>query len=312
MSKQLLITGANGFVGRALLNATSNYSVLALGRTAPDNRTPFFQAPLGENVDYSQALKGIDVVVHAAARVHVMQDQAADPLAAYREINVAATLNLARQAAAAGVKRFIFISSIKVNGESTPPGKAFLASDTPAPQDAYGQSKAEAEQLLRQLALETAMELVIIRPPLVYGPGVKANFASLMRLASKGLPLPFGAVHNARSLVALDNLVSLICCCIEHPAAANQIFLVSDDEDVSLATLLRLMAKAAGKPARLLPVPPTWFALLAKLTGKQAVIDRLCGNLQLDISHTKKTLGWRPVVSVEQGIKRCFNNEEVC
>ena len=312
MSKRILITGASGFVGRALLNASTAYSVLALGRTAPDNCTPFFQAPLNATADYHAALQGIEVVIHAAARVHVMQEQVADPLAAYREINVAATLNLARQAAVAGVKRFIFISSIKVNGESTEVGKAFLASDKPAPQDAYGQSKAEAEQLLQQLAAETAMELVIIRPPLVYGPGVKANFASLMRLAAKGLPLPFGAVHNARSMVAIDNLVSLIVCCIGHPAAANQVFLVSDDHDVSLTELLRLMAAAAGKRSLLLPIPVSWFVLAGKLVKKQAVIDRLCGNLQLDISHTKQTLGWAPVVSVEQGIQRCFSNEDVC
>lgn len=312
MSKRILITGASGFVGRALLNATTAYSVLALGRTAPDNRTPFFPAPLNATADYNGALQGIEVVIHAAARVHVMQEQVADPLAAYREINVAATLNLARQAAAAGVKRFIFISSIKVNGESTAAGQAFTASDQAAPQDAYGQSKAEAEQLLQQLAAETAMELVIIRPPLVYGPGVKANFASLMRLAAKGLPLPFGAVHNARSMVAIDNLVSLIVCCIEHPAAANQVFLVSDDQDVSLTELLRLMAAAAGKRSLLLPIPVSWFVLAGKLVKKQAMIDRLCGNLQLDISHTKQTLGWTPVVSVKQGIQRCYHNEDVC
>lgn len=312
MTTTLLITGASGFIGKALLKAANSCQVLALGRTAPDNHTPFFQASLSANGCYRAALSGIDVVIHAAARVHVMQDTATDPLSAYREINVLATLNLARQAAEAGVKRFIFISSIKVNGEATAPGVAFSAFDAPAALDPYGQSKAEAEQGLQAIGEQTGMQVVIIRPPLVYGPGVKANFAAMLKLATRGIPLPFGAIHNQRSLVALDNLVSLIMLCVTHPAAANQVFLVSDDQDLSTSTLLRFMAKAAGKPARLVPVPVSWFKVLAKVTGKHAVVDRLCGNLQLNIEHTKTTLGWQPVITPEQAIKRCLMKEDLC
>jgi nucleoside-diphosphate-sugar epimerase len=235
-----------------------------------------------------------------------MQDSSADPLAEFRSINVDSTLNLARQAAAAGINRFVFISSVKVNGESTPPGRAFAEIDAPNPQDAYSQSKHEAEQGLRQLGADTGMEVVVIRPPLVYGPGVKANFAALVRAVQRGWPLPLGAVHNQRSLVALDNLVDFIVTCITHPQAANQTFLVSDGQDLSTAELVRGIAQAAGVPARLLPVPVWALQAGATLLGKGDAVQRLCGNLQVDISKARSLLGWVPPVSVEEGLRRAM------
>jgi nucleoside-diphosphate-sugar epimerase len=259
---------------------------------------------LHPSTDWSIALEGVAVVVHSAARVHVMHDTEADPLAAFRAVNVEGTLNLARQAAAAGVKRFVFVSSVKINGESTQLGRAFTEVDLPNPQDAYGQSKHEAEQGLRQLSTDTGMKVAIIRPPLVYGPGVKANFASLMRAVQRGWPLPLGAVHNQRSLVALDNLVDFIVTCITHPQATNQTFLVSDGQDLSTTELVRGLAQAAGVPARLLPVPVWALQAGASLLGKGDAVQRLCGNLQVDISKARSLLGWVPPVSVEEGLRR--------
>lgn len=235
-----------------------------------------------------------------------MDDPSADPLTEFRRVNVEGTLNLARQAAAAGVQRFIFISSIKVNGEETAPGDAFTASDVPAPQDPYGLSKFEAEEGLRSLAQQTGMEVVIIRPPLVYGPSVKGNFASMIKLVQKGLPLPLGAIHNKRSLVGIDNLVDLIIRCIDHPAAANQTFLASDGVDLSTTELLRSVVKAMGKPSRLVPVPASLLQTGAGLLGKKAMAQRLLGSLQVDISKTREVLGWEPPYTVEEGLRRCF------
>jgi nucleoside-diphosphate-sugar epimerase len=235
-----------------------------------------------------------------------MHDTVADTLMAFRAVNVDGTLNLARQAAALGVKRFVFISSVKVNGESTPPGREFTEADAPNPQDAYGQSKHEAEQGLRQLSADTGMEVVIIRPPLVYGPGVKANFAALMRAVQRGWPLPLGAVHNQRSLVALSNLVDFIVTCITHPQAANQTFLVSDGQDLSTTELVRGLAQAAGVPACLLPVPVWALQAGATLLGKGDAVQRLCGNLQVDMSKARSLLGWVPPVSVEEGLRRAM------
>lgn len=259
-------------------------------------------AGLTAQTDWS-TLTGQDVVIHSAARVHVMDDQSADPLAEFRKINVDGTLNLARQAAASGVKRFIFISSIKVNGEGTAPSKPYTAFDTPAPQDPYGVSKMEAEQGLREIAQQTGMEVVVIRPVLVYGPGVKANFRSMMNWLNKGVPLPLGTIHNKRSLVSLDNLVDLIVTCIDHPAAANQTFLVSDGDDLSTTEMLRRMGEALGKRPRLVPVPAWCLETAAAVLGKRAVAQRLCGSLQVDISHTCDTLGWTPPVSVDEGFR---------
>jgi UDP-glucose 4-epimerase len=231
-----------------------------------------------------------------------MNDAEADPLAAFRKVNVEGTLNLARQAAAAGVRRFIFISSIKVNGEGTAPGMVYTAEDVPAPADPYGVSKMEAEQGLRELAAESAMDVVIIRPVLVYGPGVKANFLNMMLWLDKGIPLPFGAIDNSRSLVALDNLVDLILTCIEHPEAANQTFLVSDGEDLSTTALLNKMANALNKPARLIPVPSWILQSGAALLGRKGLSQRLCGSLRVDITKTRNLLGWTPPLSVDEAL----------
>lgn len=306
-----LVTGANGFLGHAVwrrLNAMSGVQAVGSVRRAPEltGETFIKVGELTPQADWSLTLAGADAVVHLAARVHTMHDTAADPLTAFRTVNVDGTLNLARQAADAGVKRFVFISSVKVNGEFTSPGQAFNETDVSNPQDAYGQSKHEAEEGLRQLTAKSGMEVVIIRPTLVYGPGVKANFAALMRAVQKGWPLPLGAVHNQRSLVALDNLVDFIITCINHPNAANQTFLVSDGQDLSTTELLKGMAKAAGVPSRLLPIPVRALQTAASVLGKGDVIQRLCGNLQVDISKARNLLGWSPPISVEEGLRRAM------
>ena len=295
----ILITGATGFVGSALCHALD----LADYKMRRSNQR------LSES-DWAQSFVGVNTVVHLAARVHIMRDSAADPLAEFREVNVIGTLNLARQAAAAGVKRFVFLSSIKVNGEHTDIGSPFNAEQTPAPQDAYGISKHEAELGLHVIAAETGMQVVIIRPPLIYGAGVKANFASLLRAVRRGVPLPLGlATHNRRSFVAIDNLLSLIITCVHHPNAANQTFLVSDNEDVSTADLLLRMAVALGVPSRLIPVPLCVLNAGAKLLGKADVAQRLLGNLQVDITKNKTLLGWQPPFTLQQGLKLTVNGK---
>jgi nucleoside-diphosphate-sugar epimerase len=309
----LAITGATGFVAKALVQRCMALSaldrainVLAITRQGPTNKVAgarYIQVcNWSEDTDWQTVLGGTDVLVHAASRVHVMADTATDPLAEFRRVNVQATLHLAREAASAGVKRLVFISSIKVNGESTLTGKPFTADSDTSPLDPYGISKMEAELGLRQIAGGSGMEVVIIRPPLVYGPGVKANFAALMRAVQRGWPLPLGAVHNQRSLVALDNLVDFIVTCITHPQAANQTFLVSDGQDLSTTELVRGMAQAAGVPARLLPVPVWALQVGATLLGKGDAVQRLCGNLQVDISKARNLLGWTPPVSVDEGL----------
>lgn len=309
MSSTVLLTGATGFVGKAVLAdlAGRGHAVRAAIRSAAPaefEAAPFSIAAIDAETDWRAALEGVEVVIHSAARVHVMNDTEADPLAAFRKVNVEGTLSLARQAVAAGARRFVFISSIKVNGEGTVSGRPYRADDEPAPADPYGISKMEAEQGLRELAMRTGLEVVIIRPVLVYGPGVKANFLAMMRWLDKGVPLPFGAIHNRRSLVALDNLVDLVRLCTTHPAAANQTFLVSDGEDLSTTSLLQRMAKALGKPARLLPVPAALLALGATLLGRRALSQRLCGSLQVDIEKTRSLLGWTPPVSVDRALAK--------
>jgi nucleoside-diphosphate-sugar epimerase len=279
--------------------------VLALRREprdAPAHRYAVV-GDLAPDTDWHEALQGCQALVHCAARVHVMDDGATDPLAEYRRANVEGMLHLARQAAEAGVSRFVFLSSIKVNGEQTPVDRPFTADDMPAPANPYAVSKHEAEQGLLALAEKTGLEVVIIRPPLVYGPGVKANFASMMRWLDKGVPLPLGAIHNRRSLVARANLVDLILTCLDHPAAANQVFLAGDGEDLSTTELLRKLGQALGRPARLLPVPEGLLEGAAGLLGKRAVAQRLCGSLGVDIGKARERLGWEPPVSVDQALE---------
>lgn len=307
---KVLVTGATGFVGSVLmaeLKKCSNLKVISVVRklnTSTDDGA-IVVGDIDGSTDYSSSINGIDVVIHCAARAHIMRDESTEPLAEYRKVNFDGTLNLAKQAIKAGSKRFIFVSSIKVNGERSPLGKPFKNSDIPNSLDDYGVSKFEAELRLIELSNTTGLEVVIIRPTLVYGPDVKANFASLMNLVFKEIPLPFGCItQNKRSLVSVTNLVDLIITCIDHPKAANQVFLVSDDHDVSTSEMVREMAKALGKPIWQLPIPIWCYKLVGKLFNKSAVVDRLTGSLQVDITHTKDTLGWKPPQTLQEGFKQ--------
>jgi nucleoside-diphosphate-sugar epimerase len=303
----LLVTGASGFIGSKLLEKIDLSLVKALGRETPVDfpHSKFYKRDIGSNTNYSDALCDVDAVVHLAARVHIMKDNAINPLEDYREVNTYGTINLAKQAAKSGVKRFIYVSTIKVNGDSTTVDHFFSHDDEYKPQDYYGKSKAEAESELFKLSRDTGLEIVIIRPTLVYGPGVKANFSALMSLVKKGIPLPFGCIRgNKRSLVSVINLVDLIVTCIDHPKAANQVFLVSDDHDVSTSEMVREIAIALGQHTWQLPVPTFCYKLVGKLLNKSNVVDRLVGSLQVDITHTKQTLDWVPPQSLQAGFKQ--------
>jgi nucleoside-diphosphate-sugar epimerase len=311
---KILLTGATGFVGRRLVESLEGLPdrelTCAVRKSGAVNCTrEALVHDLDADTDWSGAIGGQHVVIHAAARAHIMKDELADPLAEYRRVNVEGTLNLARQAIEAGVKRFIYISSIKVNGEQTSEGNPFTEDYKPAPEDPYGISKMEAEQALQSLATDIGMELVIIRPTLVYGPKAKGNFATMVKVVGKGLPLPLGAVHNKRSLVALDNLVDLILTCINHPAAAGEVFLASDGEDLSTTELLQGVAHAMGRPLRLIPVPSGLLMFGATLLGKKAIAQRLLGSLQVDISKARNVLNWRPPVTVEEGLARAVGKQ---
>ena len=314
MSSGVLVTGGTGFLGQALL-----HKLLVCGRrpliaAVRRNKTDFpaevrveWVNELGSSTDWTACFQEVEVVIHCAARAHVMKDETSDPLLEYRRVNVKGTLALAEQAVKAGVRRFVYISSVKVNGEHTASNSPFGAEDIPAPEDAYGISKLEAEQDLLALARNTGMEVVIIRPPLVYGPEVKGNFASMVRWVRKGMPLPLGAVHNKRSLVALENLVDFIALCADperSPRAANEVFLISDGEDVSTTELLRKVANAYKVAPRLLPIPVIWIQTFARSLGKRAVADRVLGSLVVDGSKARDLLGWRPVVSIDEQLEK--------
>jgi nucleoside-diphosphate-sugar epimerase len=306
----LLVTGASGFVGRALVTRLSQeggHRVLGSLRrdvtAMPGNVTLVRVGDLGPETDWQGALSGVDQVVHTAARAHVMRETAHDPLAEYRRVNVAGTLQLARQAAHAGVRRFVFLSSIKVHGEETRAGHPFSVDDPPAPADAYGISKREAEDVLRRLEAEEGMEVVVIRPPLVYGPGVGGNMHAMMRWLCRGLPLPLGDIRNRRSLVGLENLVDLIQICLHHPAAGGRTFLVSDGEDLSTTELLRRMARALDVTPRLVPVPQGMVEWSARLAGRGDLARRLCSSLQVDMGKTRALLGWKPPMTVDAALR---------
>lgn len=308
-SIRLAITGATGFIGSALyLKAENRYATLVLGRSSESmgSKQSFVHYDLAHPTDVTNALAAVDVVIHSAAIAQVGTISTQTELDYFYKVNTDSVIALAASAVKAGVKRFIFISSLKAMGESTTGRKPFDFEDELLPQDAYGKSKAKAEKALLNLAVETGLEVVIIRPPMVYGPGAKGNFASLQKVANKNWPLPLGSINNRRSFVALDNLIDLIFTCVEHPAAANQIFLVSDDQDVSTTELISIMTRAVGKTPRLLPFPYRLFKWVGELTGKSTLVERLSGNLCVDINHTKSKLNWKPIISIEEGIRRCL------
>lgn len=305
----MLVTGANGFVGRALCDEAAAQGFRLRGAT----RTVCHLAGAAENVivgacdnetDWTHALFDIDAVIHLAARVHVMHDESSDPLAEFRKVNVAGAEHLARQAARAGVKRLVYVSSIKVNGEGTPDNGSFTEANSPNPQDPYGVSKWEAEQALHRVAAETGLEVVIVRPPLVYGAGVKGNFAQMLKVLAKGIPLPLASVENRRSLVYVGNLVDALILCATHPAAAGQTYLVSDGEDVSTTDLLRQLGAAMGHPARLFSCPQALLKLAGRLTGRADQVERLLGSLRVDSSKIRRELGWIPPFTLDKGLKR--------
>ncbi|CAN7158256.1 SDR family oxidoreductase [Rhizobium sp. LjRoot30] len=305
----ILVTGATGFVGQALTKDLAQRGLAFRGASRAQGTDYVAVGEVTAGTDWSAALDGVDTVIHLAARTHVLNETAADPLAAYRAVNVDATLNLARQAARAGVRRFVFLSSVKVNGERTLPGHPFRESDPPRPEDGYGISKREAEDGLFALVGETGMAVTVLRPPLVYGPGVKANFASLVRLSTAGLPLPFGAVRNERSLVYVGNLTDAIIRVLDHPAAAGEVFLVADAKTPSIGALAKEIAAAAGKPARLISVPPFWISGALKFLGRGAMAERLLGSLTVDTGKIAGLLGWTPPYSLQDGLRATLGSK---
>lgn len=305
---RILVTGAKGFVGSAVLEQLQAYesiSVTGVVRSLPveDHAQGIYHAigDMGPDTNWSAALEGVDVVIHLAARAHILNDTDTDPLSAFRRTNVGAALALAKMAIEKGVKRFVFISSIGVNGNVTN-GVPFSETSSPAPHADYATSKHEAEQALKQMTSGSGMELVIIRPPLVYAAHAPGNFRRLLKLVASGLPMPFAMVKNKRSLVALENLADFIITCARHPAAANEIFLISDGEDVSTAEMLRLLAQGMGKRQVLLPVPVPLLGGLAVAAGKKNLYTQLCGSLQVDSSKCRELLGWTPPVAASAGL----------
>lgn len=301
---KVLVTGANGFVGNALSIRleTDGYSVVRAVRQKRFS-SEIAVNDIAPDTNWQVALQGVDTVVHLAARVHIINDRAENPLAEFRFINVEGTRRVAECAVRACVNRLVFLSSVKVNGEETRHA-AFTERDVPDPQDAYAVSKWEAEQVLRQIEAESGMDVVILRPPLIYGPGVKANFLNLAEIIGKGMPLPLGRITNVRSMLGLSNMVSAIIACVENKKAAGKTYLVSDGEDVSSPELVRRIAAALGRKPRLLPVPAAWLRLAGKLIGKNAQIERLIGSLAIDSSAIRNDLGWRPVCSMQDELAR--------
>ena len=308
MNLRVLVTGANGFVGQHLcpLLLEAGHQVIAAMRrdAAPEFPVAVKSINVGEltqGTHWRDALNGVDAIIHLAARTHVMEETESNPEVAYRRINVEATRRLANEAAELGVRRLVFLSSIKVNGERTQ-GEPYTADDRPAPEDAYGRTKRDAEVELRRATEGTNTEYVIIRTPLVYGPGVKGNFLRLLAAVARKKPLPLGLIHNQRSLCHVGNLCSALLAALEHPAAAGRTFLVRDGEDLSTTDLVRHMAKAVGVPAYLLPVPALFLRLAGRLVGREPAINRLTGSLQVDDGPLRRDLDWQPPFSVDQGL----------
>lgn len=301
-----LVTGANGFVGKVLCSElrANGLTVRAAVRTGNFPGSDVVRVgAIDDQTDWTDALRDMAVVIHLAARVHVMTDKASNPLAEFRRVNVVGTENLARQAARAGIKRLVYVSSIKVNGEATDGARKFSELNVPNPQDPYGVSKCEAEAALHRVAEETGLEVVIVRPPLVYGAGVKGNFAQMLKVLAKGIPLPLASVQNSRSLVYVGNLVDALILCATHPKAAGQTYLVSDGEDVSTPDLLRQLGNAMDHPVRLIPCPPALLKLAGSLTGKADQVERLLGSLQIDNGEICRELNWTPPYTLDQGLR---------
>ena len=305
---KVLVTGANGFVGQPLCEELlrRGYQIRAAvrshGQLSADAETVTVGA-IDRETDWSDALSGVDAVIHLAARVHVMKDNAADPLAEFLKVNLYGTSNLAQQAASAGVKRFVYVSSVKVNGEQTTVNRPFLETDEPDPQDPYAVSKLHAEQDLQRIARETGLEVVIVRPPLVYGPGVKGNFISLLAAIDRGIPLPLAGANNARSLVYVGNLVDALIACATHPAAAGETYLVSDGDDVSTAMLVDLVARSLGRSSRAFEFPQGLLRAAATVLGRAEQLDRLFGSLRVNDEKLRRELGWSPPFTLEQGLQ---------
>lgn len=305
----VLVTGASGFVGKALCErlAACGHRTRATVRDGAGTGLRGCEVAcipdISADTDWTKALTGVATVIHLAARVHVMHEKAPDALAEFRRVNVAGTERLARSAAANGVKRLVYVSSIKVNGESTCGNDRFAESDAPSPQDPYGISKYEAELALHRIADETGLEVVILRPPLIYGAGVKGNFAQMLKVLARGIPLPLASVRNLRSLVYVGNMVDAAIACAAHPAAAGQTYLVSDGEDVSTPELLRRLGTAMECPAKLFPCPSSWLRLAGRLTGKSEQIGRLQESLRIDSGKIRRQLNWNPPYTLQQGLQ---------
>jgi nucleoside-diphosphate-sugar epimerase len=305
---KFMISGAGGFVGKALyaeLLRRGQFVSAAVrsGNSLTENTEVIIVGAIDSETNWADALRDVDVVIHLAARVHVMRDSATDPLAEFLQVNLHGTSNLARQAACFGVKRLVFASSIKVNGEQTSATQAFTELDEPNPHDYYSISKWQAEQALWRIAQETGLEIVVVRPPLVYGPGVKGNFAQMLAVVTKRIPLPLASVYNRRSLIYVENLVDALIACATHPVAAGQTYLVCDGEDVSTPDLLRQLGDAMRNPAHLLPFPTSWLRILGKLSGKSDQVERLLGSLQVDSGKIRRDLNWAPPYTLQQGLQ---------
>jgi nucleoside-diphosphate-sugar epimerase len=300
----ILVTGAGGFVGTAVVSELASRGISFRAVTRAPRKGYFNIGDINPQTDWTAALDGINSIIHLASRAHVVNERVSDPIAHLRAINVDSTLNLARQAIKAGVKRFVFISSIKVHGEATQPGRPFTADDPPNPQDPYAQSKLDAEQGLFALAGQSGLEVTVIRPPLVYGPGVKANFAMMMDWVNRGIPLPLGSVHNKRSFVFVGNLADLIVLAAIHPNAGGEVFLVSDGEDISTTELFKKIAQALGRRSLVIPLPASLVTLVAAAIGQSAVANRLINWLQVDVSKTRALLGWEPRKNISEGLRQ--------
>ncbi len=305
---KFMISGAGGFVGKALCaellrRGQSVSAAVRSGNSLIENAEIIVIGAIDGETNWADALRDVDVVIHLAARVHVMRENAADPLAEFLQVNLHGTLNLARQAASFGVKRLVYVSTIKVNGEQASATQSFTELDEPSPQDFYSISKWQAEQALWRIAQETGLEIVVVRPPLVYGPGVKGNFAQMLAVIAERIPLPLASVDNRRSLIYVENLVDALIACATHPVAAEQTYLVCDGEDISTPDLLRQLGDAMGCPARILPFPLSWLRMLGKLSGKSDQVERLLGSLQVDSGKIRRDLNWAPPYTLQHGLQ---------